>query len=47
MSADLKYTDLIKTIDDNEEVEDFSEESDVEVEVSKFEVMFVTFLYFY
>lgn len=26
--------DLIKTIDDNEEIEDLSEESDVEVEVS-------------
>lgn len=34
MRSDSKYTDLVKTIDEDEEVEDFSEESDVEVEVS-------------
>lgn len=34
MSADAKYADVIKTIDENEDVEDFSEESDVEVEVN-------------
>lgn len=33
MPANAKYTDLIKTIDEDEEVEDFSEESDAEVEV--------------
>lgn len=34
MTAISKYTDLVKTIDEDEEVENFSEESDVEVEVS-------------
>lgn len=28
--------DLIKTIDENAEIEDFSEDSDAEVEVNKF-----------
>lgn len=38
MPANSKHADLIKTIDEDEEVEDFSEESDAEIEVY-FEVM--------
>lgn len=33
---------LIKTINDGEEVEDYSEESDVEVEVRNFIYLFIT-----
>lgn len=33
---------IIKTIDDDEEVDDFSENSDEEVEVSSFYLMFLT-----
>lgn len=32
----LKYSEIIRTIDDEEEVENFSEDSDVEVEVDRF-----------
>lgn len=42
MAANSKYTDLIKTIDDDEEVEDFSEASDIEVEVSLRLCLFTT-----
>lgn len=33
MEGENKYRDLVKTIDEDEDVEDYSEESDAEVEV--------------
>lgn len=35
--------DLIKTIDENAEVEDFSEDSDAEVEVNSVAIQFFSF----